>query len=116
MSPRMLDYFKDMLLAEKAKILENLEDEVVPDNPIHQTADLNDAATAVEELERNSHNQARNAKLMLKISQALLRIETEDFGYCRECNEEIGIGRLEARPTAELCIDCKRLEERHEGR
>lgn len=113
MSERMLSYFQDMLNAEKTRILENPEDSVL-DSPIHQTADLNDAATAVEELERSSHFQARNAKLLQKIEQALLRIKSGDFGYCRECNEEIDLGRLEARPTAELCIDCKDLQEKHE--
>ena len=46
-----------------------------------------------------------------KINEALDRIEDGDYGYCEKCGEEVGVSRLEARPTAELCIDCKTLDE-----
>jgi DnaK suppressor protein len=49
--------------------------------------------------------------LIKKINETLLRIESGDYGYCDKCGVEIGIKRLEARPTATLCIDCKTLEE-----
>ena len=41
-------------------------------------------------------------------------IETHDYGYCETCGEDIGIRRLEARPTATQCIDCKELDEMKE--
>ena len=53
----------------------------------------------------------RERKLIAKIDETLERIEQEDYGYCDSCGVEIGIRRLEARPTATLCIDCKTLDE-----
>jgi DnaK suppressor protein len=49
-----------------------------------------------------------------KIDKALGRLASDDYGYCEGCGVEIGLRRLEARPTAELCIDCKHLEEEKE--
>ena len=49
--------------------------------------------------------------LIKKIDEALQSLETRDYGYCEMCGVEIGVGRLEARPTATLCIDCKTLDE-----
>ena len=56
-------------------------------------------------------NRDRERKLMKKIESTLKKLDSEDFGYCDSCGEEIGIRRLEARPTADLCIDCKTLAE-----
>ena len=50
-------------------------------------------------------------KLIKKIDESLEKIENEDYGYCEACGVEIGVKRLEARPTATLCIDCKILDE-----
>ena len=54
---------------------------------------------------------ASERKLIKKIEKTLKKVEDEDFGYCESCGVEIGIRRLEARPTADLCIDCKTLAE-----
>jgi DnaK suppressor protein len=56
-------------------------------------------------------NRDRERKLIKKIDETLGRIESGDYGYCDKCGVEIGIKRLEARPTATLCIDCKTLDE-----
>jgi DnaK suppressor protein len=53
----------------------------------------------------------RERKLIRKIEKTLQLIEDEDFGFCKSCDIEIGIRRLEARPTADLCIECKTLAE-----
>ena len=53
----------------------------------------------------------RERKLIRKIEQSLEAIQSEDYGYCETCGIEIGLRRLEARPTATLCIDCKTLAE-----
>jgi DnaK suppressor protein len=53
----------------------------------------------------------RESKLLKKIEEAIGLIDVKDYGYCEECGEEIGIRRLEARPTATLCIDCKTIDE-----
>ena len=56
----------------------------------------------------------RERKLIKKVDEALGRIENGEYGYCNSCGVEIGLKRLEARPTATLCIDCKTLEELRE--
>jgi DnaK suppressor protein len=56
-------------------------------------------------------NRDRERKLIKKINETIGRIESGDYGYCDSCGIEIGLKRLEARPTASLCIDCKTLDE-----
>jgi DnaK suppressor protein len=56
-------------------------------------------------------NRDRERKLIKKIDETLRINESQDYGYCNGCGEEIGLKRLEARPTATLCIDCKTLDE-----
>ncbi|QNS01919.1 MAG: RNA polymerase-binding protein DksA [Buchnera aphidicola (Pentalonia nigronervosa)] len=70
-----------------------------------------DRATQEEEFSLELRNRDRSRKLIKKIEHTLLRIKNKDFGYCDSCGIEIGIRRLEARPTAKLCIDCKTLAE-----
>ena len=56
----------------------------------------------------------RERKLIVKIKEALERIDEGTYGKCEECGEKIGIERLEARPVTTLCIDCKSLQEAQE--
>lgn len=70
-----------------------------------------DRAAQEEEFSLELRNQDRNRKLIKKIELTLKKIKNKDFGYCDSCGIEIGIRRLEARPTASLCIDCKTLAE-----
>jgi DnaK suppressor protein len=53
----------------------------------------------------------RERKLILKIREALQRIEDGNFGICELCGDDIGIDRLKARPVTTLCIECKRKQE-----
>lgn len=70
-----------------------------------------DRATQEEEFSLDLRNRDRSRKLIKKIEITLKKIQENDFGYCDSCGIEIGIRRLEARPTANLCIDCKTLAE-----
>ncbi|WP_343154911.1 RNA polymerase-binding protein DksA [Buchnera aphidicola (Pseudoregma panicola)] len=70
-----------------------------------------DRAVQEEEFNLKLQNNARNIKIIKKINNTLKKIELNDFGYCASCDIKIGIKRLEARPTANLCIDCKTLSE-----
>ncbi len=56
----------------------------------------------------------RERKLLMKIQEALKRIDEGTFGTCQQCGEEISESRLKARPVATLCVECKRLQEREE--
>lgn len=70
-----------------------------------------DRATQEEEFSLELRARDRERRLIKKISKTLKKIEEDDFGFCESCGVEIGIRRLEARPTADLCIDCKTLAE-----
>jgi DnaK suppressor protein len=69
-----------------------------------------DRAAQEEEFSLELRTRDRERKLIKKIEKTLLKLD-EDFGFCEACGVEIGIRRLEARPTADLCIDCKTLAE-----
>ncbi|NIP72833.1 MAG: RNA polymerase-binding protein DksA, partial [Gammaproteobacteria bacterium] len=73
--------------------------------------DPNDRATQESEFSLELRTRDRERKLIKKIDEALDSIDTGEYGYCESCGVEIGIRRLEARPTAALCIDCKTLDE-----
>ena len=70
-----------------------------------------DRATQEEEFSLELRTRDRERKLIKKINQSLDEIDNEEYGFCHTCGVEIGIRRLEARPTATLCIECKTLEE-----
>jgi DnaK suppressor protein len=74
-------------------------------------ADPNDRASKEAEFSLELRTRDRERKLIKKIEDALDRLRESDFGYCEACGIEIGLKRLEARPTATLCIDCKTLSE-----
>ena len=73
--------------------------------------DPNDRATQESEFSLELRTRDRERKLIKKINESLKAIETGEYGYCETCGIEIGVRRLEARPTATLCIDCKTLDE-----
>ena len=74
-------------------------------------ADPNDRATQESDMALELRNRDRERKLIKKIDETIAKIDSGDYGYCESCGVEIGLKRLEARPTATLCIDCKTLDE-----
>jgi DnaK suppressor protein len=74
-------------------------------------ADPNDRASQESDMALELRNRDRERKLIKKIDETIAKIDTGDYGYCESCGIEIGLKRLEARPTATLCIDCKTLDE-----
>jgi len=105
------------------KILESLKSELSQeiDRTVHTMqdeatvfADPNDRASQESDMAPELRNRDRERKLIKKIDETLLRIDKDDYGYCENCGVEIGLKRLEARPTATLCIDCKTLDELRE--
>jgi DnaK suppressor protein len=105
-------HIESILLAWRQSLMEEVDKTVthMKDEAINY-ADPADRATQEEEFNLELRTRDRERKLIKKIEDALERLESDDFGYCEACGIEIGIKRLEARPTATLCIDCKTLSE-----
>ena len=76
--------------------------------------DINDRASQEEELALALRTRDRERKLIRKIEKSIAEIDNGDYGFCETCGVEIGLRRLEARPTATQCIDCKTLSEMKE--
>ncbi|MEX0731044.1 MAG: RNA polymerase-binding protein DksA [Aquisalimonadaceae bacterium] len=112
MSNGQLEHFRQLLLAWKKQLQEEVERTVhhMRDDATNY-ADPADRATQEEEFALELRTRDRERKLIRKIDQTLEMIRKDDYGYCEQCGVEIGLRRLEARPTATLCIDCKTLEE-----
>jgi DnaK suppressor protein len=77
-------------------------------------ADPNDRASQESDMALELRNRDRERKLIKKIEETIAKIDAAEYGYCESCGVEIGLKRLEARPTATLCIDCKTLDELRE--
>ncbi|MFA9486539.1 RNA polymerase-binding protein DksA [Moraxella haemolytica] len=115
MSDAQLEHFRTMLLAWKEELMS--EAERTKDYINEETgtmADINDRATQEEEFALALRTRDRERKLIRKIDKSIAEIDTGDYGYCETCGTEIGLKRLEARPTATQCIDCKTLSEMKE--
>ena len=112
MSEDELKHFSQKLADWKQALMEEVDRTVghMKDDATN-FPDPNDRATQEEEISLELRTRDRERKLIKKINEAQKRIEDLEYGYCETCGVEIGVGRLEARPTAELCIDCKTLEE-----
>lgn len=112
MNAKQLGHFRKMLEAWRAELSQDI-DSTLHSMQDEQTmfADPNDRATQESDMALELRNRDRERKLIRKISETLAHIESGDYGYCESCGIEIGLDRLQARPTATLCIDCKTLEE-----
>ncbi len=112
MNENQLAHFKSILLNWKQGLMEEVDRTVnhLKEEAINY-ADPNDRASQEEEFSFELRARDRERKLVKKISQTIERIEDNNYGFCDECDIDIGIRRLEARPTATLCIDCKTLAE-----
>jgi len=112
MSEAQLEHFTNILNAWKQELM----DEV--DRTVHHMKDEAanfpdpaDRATQEEEFSLELRARDRERKLIKKINESLEAIANGEYGYCTTCGVEIGLKRLEARPTATQCIDCKSLDE-----
>lgn len=112
MSPEQLAHFTKILTAWRNQLREEVERTVhhMQDEAAN-FPDPVDRASQEEEFSLELRNRDRERRLIKKIEKTLDKIEEDDFGFCESCGIEIGIRRLEARPTADLCIDCKTLAE-----
>ena len=112
MSAAMKKHFNAVLIEWR----EHLRDEMQKTfdhlkNKGESYADPIDRASQEEEFAFELRTRDRERKLLNKIASSLEQIKQDDYGYCYACGIEIGVKRLEARPTATHCIDCKTLDE-----
>jgi len=112
MNEEQTEHFRQILLAWKRELMEEV------DRTVHHMQDEaanfpdpNDRATQESEFSMELRTRDRERKLIKKIDESLMNLDNEEYGYCDACGVEIGIRRLEARPTATQCIDCKTLDE-----
>jgi DnaK suppressor protein len=115
MNPHQREHFKSMLETLKQELSQDIAGTV--QTMQHEAtifADPNDRATQESDMALELRNRDRERKLIKKIEETISKIEKDDYGYCENCGVEIGLKRLEARPTATLCIDCKTLDEMRE--
>lgn len=101
----ILEEWKSELMEEVDRIVHYMQDDAA------NFPDPNDRASQEEEFTLELRTRDRERKLVKKIKQSLEDIDKGAYGYCESCGTDIGIRRLEARPTATLCIDCKTLDE-----
>ena len=112
MNEKQLNHFRDILNGWKSELMEEV------DRTVHHMKDdaanfpdPADRASQEEEFSLELRTRDRERKLIKKIDEALDMTDNGEYGYCETCGVEIGIRRLEARPTATQCIDCKSLDE-----
>ena len=108
MNEKQQEHFKLILKAWRLELMEEVDRTVshMKDEAAN-FPDPSDRATQEEEFSLELRTRDRERKLIKKIDKTLIRIEEDDYGFCDQCGIDIGVRRLEARPTAELCVDCK---------
>ena len=112
MNEAQVEHFRHVLGAWKKELMEEV------DRTVHHMQDEaanfpdpNDRASQESDFTMELRTRDRERKLIKKIDESLDLLDAGEYGYCDQCGIEIGIRRLEARPTANLCIDCKSLDE-----
>jgi len=112
MSDGQLAHFREILNAWKKELMDEVDRTVghMKDEAAN-FPDPADRATQEEEFSLELRTRDRERKLIKKIDESLEMLSNGEYGYCETCGVEIGLKRLEARPTATQCIDCKSLDE-----
>ncbi len=102
---KLLNLWKKTLYAERDTTVAHMQDEAM------NRPDPLDRASIEEEYTIELRTRDRERKFLRKVGEALESLDNGEYGYCNDCGAEIGIRRLEARPTATQCIDCQTSEE-----
>lgn len=115
MCTAQLEHFRGILMTWRRQLMEEVDRTVSHmQDEAANFPDPADRATQEEEFSIELKTRDRERKLIKKIADTLERIDKDDYGYCDTCDVEIGLRRLEARPTATQCVDCKALSELRE--
>jgi len=112
MNAEQVEHFRKILLGWKRELMDKIEDTMhhLQDEAAN-FPDPNDRASQESEFTLELRTRDRERKLIKKIDESLQALDDEEYGYCTSCGIDIGVRRLEARPTATQCIDCKTLNE-----
>lgn len=112
MSPAQKEFFRGLLMEWRRGLMEEVDRTVahMQDGSANHP-DPSDRATQEEGFAVELRTRDRERKLLKKITDTLAMIDNDEYGYCEACGIEIGVERLSARPTANLCIDCKTRQE-----
>ncbi|MDH1630511.1 RNA polymerase-binding protein DksA [Pseudomonas mosselii] len=105
---KLLSAWKGELMVSVDRTVDHMKDEAA------NFPDPADRASQEEEFALELRNRDRERKLIKKIDKTLDKIKADEYGWCDSCGIEIGLRRLEARPTADLCFDCKEIAEKKE--
>jgi DnaK suppressor protein len=112
MNDKQLEHFRKILNDWKVELSGDMDRAVhAMQDEVTVFADPNDRASQESDMALELRNRDRERKLIKKIDETLRKVNEHEYGYCEGCGVEIGLKRLEARPTATLCIDCKTLDE-----
>jgi len=112
MNAPQLEHFKKILDAWRIQLREEVDRTVTHmQDEAANFPDPVDRAAQEEEFSLELRTRDRERKLIKKIDSTMELLDADDYGYCDQCGVDIGIRRLEARPTATLCVDCKTLDE-----
>jgi len=115
MGEPMRKHFTKLLGAWKLELMTSVDQTVTHmKDEAANFPDPADRASQEEEFALELRNRDRERKLIKKIDKTLQKIQDEEYGWCESCGIEIGLRRLEARPTADLCFDCKEIAEKKE--
>lgn len=115
MSKEQKEYFKNILLKWQDQLFIQADSTVnnIQSSDEHYP-DITDRATYEENIKLELRTRSRELQLIKKIQATIQKIGANQYGLCKKCKQEIGIARLEVRPTADLCINCKTLAEQNE--
>ncbi len=112
MNEAQLEHFRSILLNWKSELMEEVDRTVhYMQDDASNFPDPTDRASQESEFSLELRTRDRERKLIRKIDESMTDIDSNEYGFCESCGVDIGIRRLEARPTATLCIDCKTLDE-----
>ncbi|AOY01059.1 RNA polymerase-binding protein DksA [Jeongeupia sp. USM3] len=112
MNPDHLEFFRELLLKNKAELLANASQTSQNLQEQEATPDPADRATLEEEYALELRTRDRERKLLMKIESTLKKLDDGSYGYCEDTGEAIGLGRLLARPTASLSLEAQERRER----
>jgi DnaK suppressor protein len=116
MNPVMLEFFRQKLIDWRQELIKESSETIA--NTLQETElqkpDLADRASAETDHALELRTRDRERKLINKINSALRRIDEDEYGYCEETGDEIGVARLQARPVATMTLEAQEMHERNE--